>query len=822
MPYNPSKEISFDLLSKTLLITSQLSYFYDDSGYTQQFENLAKVIGTVLNVEYCLIGFKEKDILTDAADWLPGEKTDDYWRIKKQYSKRQFEESLIGRSLEGREKDGFYLWNYNESGIFQNKEAHELFQIEGEVLDDYRIHILNSGHYSNFLTLGIYNKARSLVGYIHVVNKRNREQVIETLEFTAIEIETLKLISDSIGILLENLRFHKAELQDERAVNSWYGINDVNKLLREILQYLNGEFDSILCAYLMVAGNGFKDDPMMTILRDYYIQNEYYHQYVDYIKEHKDAPAKQSLSGQIILDNLKLEEGETQSSVRFLNRKKHDVEIIWKKIPSDYVIGIPIMRSSSDGEETETQNAPQDQIWGVICLFPKKEIVDKERIRNRLELFAKHVQTLIEKVIYKKRYQYVETLNNELQHLKIEVSSHVFYNHIVEIVKRVSDSECCSMFAPNASEDALSLVATTANKAYNKVDKHPWKIEELLRNDQAIYDLNNPDSISAKVFQKKQPVLVYDVEKCIHTNAVFMEATESNHKSLIAFPLIDSNGKVFAIIRCINKSVNDRLLHVFVQGDLDLLQLIGKALSGYIKNREFYESRKETMTHFAHENRGPMQAIGDWMSILQFTLRRFNMPFSKDLVQSLNGLDSNFAVVKQNIQNTEVFFLNDEGEGELDMSICNLKEILAELTKLFIGENKLISRVKEDVFISGNKDAIYQVFYNLVLNAKRYSGKGGKIYVNYTLMTNYDNEGWHKISVVDFGIGIEEGEEVNVFKKYFRTEKAKRKYPTGTGIGLSVCKSIMDKHRGKIQVTSNHTPTEISVFFPPTIINESI
>ena len=92
---------------------------------------------------------------------------------------------------------------------------------------------------------------------------------------------------------------------------------------------------------------------------------------------------------------------------------------------------------------------------------------------------------------------------------------------------------------------------------------------------------------------------------------------------------------------------------------------------------------------------------------------------------------------------------------------------------------------------------IKQVFHNLFENAMRYTPEGGSIRVRLSA-----TPGEARIDVTDSGIGIPEADLPYVFERFFRSDRARRAYSGGSGLGLSIARWIVDAHKGKIAVTS--------------------
>lgn len=95
------------------------------------------------------------------------------------------------------------------------------------------------------------------------------------------------------------------------------------------------------------------------------------------------------------------------------------------------------------------------------------------------------------------------------------------------------------------------------------------------------------------------------------------------------------------------------------------------------------------------------------------------------------------------------------------------------------------------VFVDEEKISL--AFQNILENAFKYTPKGGKVEINLEV----DGE-FIKISVKDYGIGIPEEEQKNVFSRFFRAKNAIKVETDGSGLGLFIAKGIIEKHGGKI------------------------
>lgn len=92
---------------------------------------------------------------------------------------------------------------------------------------------------------------------------------------------------------------------------------------------------------------------------------------------------------------------------------------------------------------------------------------------------------------------------------------------------------------------------------------------------------------------------------------------------------------------------------------------------------------------------------------------------------------------------------------------------------------------------------IAQALDNLVSNAIKYSPDGGAVTVRAS-----SNDRWVQLQVQDTGMGISEEESARIFTRFFRTQAARKAEIPGVGLGLSITKTIVERHGGKISCAS--------------------
>lgn len=100
-----------------------------------------------------------------------------------------------------------------------------------------------------------------------------------------------------------------------------------------------------------------------------------------------------------------------------------------------------------------------------------------------------------------------------------------------------------------------------------------------------------------------------------------------------------------------------------------------------------------------------------------------------------------------------------------------------------------------------DSDRMSQVFYNILVNAIRYSPCKGHVQVT-TALVNYQDKPWMKIAVEDNGPGIAPEDLPYVFDHFYRGDKSRDRKSGGSGIGLAIVKQLVESHGGQVKVES--------------------
>ncbi|MFD0681459.1 MULTISPECIES: sensor histidine kinase [unclassified Paenibacillus] len=114
------------------------------------------------------------------------------------------------------------------------------------------------------------------------------------------------------------------------------------------------------------------------------------------------------------------------------------------------------------------------------------------------------------------------------------------------------------------------------------------------------------------------------------------------------------------------------------------------------------------------------------------------------------------------------------------------------------------------VNVTADEELMSQVWINLIHNSIKFTPEGGTVFVS---LEQLDNQAVVRIS--DTGIGIAEEDQTRIFERFFKADKSRNRASSGSGLGLSIVKNIIERHHGTIQVASKlGEGTSITVVVP--------
>lgn len=240
------------------------------------------------------------------------------------------------------------------------------------------------------------------------------------------------------------------------------------------------------------------------------------------------------------------------------------------------------------------------------------------------------------------------------------------------------------------------------------------------------------------------------------------------------------------------------------------------------KMMEIDKIKTEFFSNMSHEFKTPLNIIFTTVQLLNTYTSDTEIKISSEkLNEYINLMKQNCYRLLRLINNLIDITKIDSGFFEISYGNHNIVSIVENIS-LSVAEfakNKGISLIfdteVEEKVMACDVDNIERIMLNLLSNSIKYTKSGGSIYVNI-----YDNEEAITISVKDTGIGIPQDKVKIIFDRFMQVDSSLKRENEGSGIGLSLVKSLVEKQGGEIWLESKQElGTEFFVKFPIRVLN---
>jgi len=241
--------------------------------------------------------------------------------------------------------------------------------------------------------------------------------------------------------------------------------------------------------------------------------------------------------------------------------------------------------------------------------------------------------------------------------------------------------------------------------------------------------------------------------------------------------------------------VDDRTLNIHVTP----IPHVGKVavMQDITHLKELDRVKSELVSTVSHDLRSPLTSIKGFADLL---------PMAGELNERQKYFLSRIQRGVENVTEMVADLLDlgrIEAEARMEMEPCDMGIIIERGVASLRGTAEL-RKQKIDLTLEpglpavlGNSSRLYQVVANLVGNAVKYTPDGGKIAISAVAQ-----EGQVLVTIEDNGIGIPADDLPHIFDKFYRVKSPETDDIVGSGLGLSLVKSIIDKHQGRIWVRS--------------------
>lgn len=221
--------------------------------------------------------------------------------------------------------------------------------------------------------------------------------------------------------------------------------------------------------------------------------------------------------------------------------------------------------------------------------------------------------------------------------------------------------------------------------------------------------------------------------------------------------------------------------------------------------------KQEFTANVSHELKTPLTSISGYAEMIESgivkdeDIKRFSARIHKE-AKRLVALIGDIIKLSR---------LEEQADEKDRFTTINLNEILSDCIdslEMSAKGHKVEMRLvpnEDDCKISGEREMIYELVYNLCDNAIRYNKPGGEVTLGAKRIGDIV-----ELSIEDTGIGIPSEHISRVFERFYRVDKSRSKQTGGTGLGLAIVKHIAEQHDAKIDIKSEQDKgTKITVLF---------
>jgi two-component system, OmpR family, heavy metal sensor histidine kinase CusS len=254
--------------------------------------------------------------------------------------------------------------------------------------------------------------------------------------------------------------------------------------------------------------------------------------------------------------------------------------------------------------------------------------------------------------------------------------------------------------------------------------------------------------------------------------------------------------------------LNRRLDEPVIEDELSVLARTFNAMIARLQ-RSFEEIRRFT-ADAAHELRTPLATMRTEAEVALRSPRSADRDARvlEDLLEEIERLTHLVS---------HLLFLSreDAGIGAGDFRPVRLEDVVRE-----VGEHmqvaarekgvKLVVDLPESYQVTGDAQRLRQLFFNLLDNAIKHTSPDGEVSIY-----GQSSSGEARVTIADTGIGIPAAHLPHVFERFYRVDPSRSPETDGIGLGLAICRSIVEAHGGHIGINSTvGSGTQVTLSIP--------
>jgi signal transduction histidine kinase len=293
--------------------------------------------------------------------------------------------------------------------------------------------------------------------------------------------------------------------------------------------------------------------------------------------------------------------------------------------------------------------------------------------------------------------------------------------------------------------------------------------------------------------QELDPLQVCVVITGYATVELAIEATREG-----AFDFLTKPFNADALLMTVNRALEHRKLLQERERLRAVEEEMREAARARAESRKLDAVQSRFMVNMVHVMRAPVAVMQNYIQMMR---QGFIPPEEYD--DTLQRMDARAGSVLSTLDDLLLLAHLRGQSGEWTMQRVSVAEALEKVAgelkkRANAAELTLTLKIPDRPTLWAHRDHIQQLWRNLLVNAIQYTPSGGQI----TATLRQDDEGQIVGAVRDTGIGLSTDEIPRIFEDFYRTDVAKERQELGSGLGMSIIESILERYEGTIEIVS--------------------
>jgi two-component system phosphate regulon sensor histidine kinase PhoR len=353
----------------------------------------------------------------------------------------------------------------------------------------------------------------------------------------------------------------------------------------------------------------------------------------------------------------------------------------------------------------------------------------------------------------------------------------------------------------------------------------PWRLHNVVSSSEDSGRINSPvenEAVNAVIAGMPDAAVLLDrAGRVIHLNAAAAQLAPALRKNELAQFALRSPEIITALREAIATAEARRasyLDHVPIDRWMELIitPVSVPTLFGGMEKcmlmtfhdqtplRRAEEMRADFVANASHELRTPLAALSGFIDTLQGPAKN-DVKARERFLGIMQAQASRMARLIDDLLSLSRVELSAHVRPDTLVDIVPIIRQVADGLEPLARERQVaidIDLPQTPVAIAGDREELLRLIENLIENALKYGASGGKVIVSLTLATSTDGAPEVRLMVRDFGPGIAPEHLPRLTERFYRVDVGDSRAQGGTGLGLSLAKHIVNRHRGRLLIES--------------------